>query len=83
LLVASLGNGQRGRDSPASRRCSPVAGASSSGMVRFALARALVKASNDKRRAIELAEAAREGFARFAGAEADRKAVEAWLAAQR
>jgi tetratricopeptide (TPR) repeat protein len=52
-------------------------------MTDFALAQALVAARKDHRRALELAEGAREGFARFPGAEADRKTVEAWLAAQR
>ena len=47
-------------------------------LAEFALAQLLVHA--DKRRAMALAEAARDGFARYAGAVADRAAVEAWLA---
>jgi tetratricopeptide (TPR) repeat protein/predicted Ser/Thr protein kinase len=47
----------------------------------FALARALVEAGKDRPRALELAERARQGYARFPGARADTAAVEVWLAA--
>jgi len=50
---------------------------------KFALARALVAAGKDKRRALGLAEEAHDELARFPGAAADRKDIEAWLAAQR
>jgi tetratricopeptide (TPR) repeat protein len=50
-------------------------------LTNFTLARALVR--QDRDRAIALAEAARDGFARFAGAAEDRKTVEAWLASHR
>jgi eukaryotic-like serine/threonine-protein kinase len=50
---------------------------------KFALARALVAAGKGKRRAVALADEARDDFARFPGARADRDIVEAWLQAQR
>ncbi|HEY5924839.1 MAG TPA: serine/threonine-protein kinase [Kofleriaceae bacterium] len=59
----------------------PAATLLQSAYTDFTLARALVK--RDNRRAIALAERARDRFARFPGARADRQAVEAWLAAQR
>jgi hypothetical protein len=50
---------------------------------KFTLARALAASGKDRPRARALAEQARDEFARFPGASADRRAVEAWLEAQR
>ncbi|MBA3819939.1 MAG: tetratricopeptide repeat protein, partial [Deltaproteobacteria bacterium] len=86
--TCELDRGRPAQAVPLLERAKPLADAAPASFVQipatdFALARALDAARGDRKRALALAERARDFFGRYPGLALDRAEVEAWLAARR